>query len=1218
MRNVFPAAAPLALSFPGPPARRAAPPPAPPPPRRRQGDCWLIEGDKGYVQNQPPYETIPQHINNTVHDLRLNENKLKAVLFTSMYRFTNLTDLNLTKNEISYVEDGAFAGQANLQVLQLGYNKLTNLTEGMMRGLGRMQCLFLQHNLVEVIASNAFWECPSLSSIDLSSNKLARIDPSTFTVLSRLMVCELAANPFHCGCDLYSFLSWMESFNNVTHTYDRLQCETPREMFGYPLLSPIAAGHAGRNAKNILSSICRDGVYIPGMTSLPPDLDGTSGMGLEIFGGMGPYHQPTTSSGEHSFTPSIKLNHVSLSAASILVQIPRPFSKMYILTQYNHTFVSDVMNLKNKKELITLDKLKSHTNYTFCVASIRNSQRYNHTCLQFATRAQNQDNMQPTPSTTSHYIMTIVGCLFGMLIVLGFVYYCLRKKRMHNEKQKSICVKKTILEMRYGPEVAAAVANDPSAVHKLQEQSREHHQYQHHHGGKLPMSASSSSGMLHSANTSTSRLSSIPQVEKMSTAFSEAMLTSKGNYMDVRTGAAVMDRVGDGHSRLRDEDDTTDIGEDSDGDGRGSASEISTIAMEVDKVNQIINNCIDALKLDAAAVAAVGASANHTASSNPTSPPPTSSSSLTRGMIPLSQGITETCQVNPSSKTPPPPPLPAFSVPLSERPGISGGGFVVTPPYRPPPPATAVRPIQRQMSADAAVVMVNAVKKQCSTTSCGSMGRDRDRGGSRVYSLDVSEPRSPDTCSQQQSQYPERASPVGCGEPQERLPLLEVQQDYHCSEHRHSVPALYYEGSHQGSPAQRASFLKPLTRARRDAASYSQLSPARHHSSYSGYSSSPEYSSESSLRIWERFRPYRKGHRDESCYVTAGNALRKKVQFAKGEDLHDILDYWKGVLQLGYNKLTNLTEGMMRGLGRMQCLFLQHNLVEVIASNAFWECPSLSSIDLSSNKLARIDPSTFTVLSRLMVCELAANPFHCGCDLYSFLSWMESFNNVTHTYDRLQCETPREMFGYPLLSPIAAGHAGRNAKNILSSICRDGVYIPGMTSLPPDLDGTSGMGLEIFGGMGPYHQPTTSSGEHSFTPSIKLNHVSLSAASILVQIPRPFSKMYILTQYNHTFVSDVMNLKNKKELITLDKLKSHTNYTFCVASIRNSQRYNHTCLQFATRAQNQDNMQPTPSTTSHYIMTIVGCLFGMLIVWASSTTASARNGCTMKNRSLYV
>ncbi|XP_054464138.1 protein phosphatase 1 regulatory subunit 29 isoform X2 [Anoplopoma fimbria] len=813
------------------------------------GDCWLIEGDKGYVwlaicsQNQPPYETIPQHINNTVHDLRLNENKLKAVLFISMYRFTNLTDLNLTKNEISYIEDGAFAGQANLQVLQLGYNKLTNLTEGMMRGLGRMQCLFLQHNLIEVIASNAFWECPSLNSIDLSSNKLGRIDPSTFTVLSRLMVCELAANPFHCGCDLYSFLTWLESFNNVTHTYDRLQCETPREMFGYPLL--IAAGHAGQNAKNILYHRCRDGVMIPGMTSLPPDLDGPSGMGPEMFGGVGPYHTTSSSSTEHSFIPSIKLHHVSLSSASLLVQIPRPYSKMYILTQYNHTFVSDVMNLKNKKEMITLNKLKPHTNYTFCVASIRNSQRYNHTCLQFSTRAQNQDDTPPTSSTTTHYIMTIVGCLFGMLIVLGFVYYCLRKKRMHDDKRKSICVKKTILEMRYGPEVAAAVANDPLAVHKLQEHS--------------------------------SRLSSIPQVEKMATAFSEAM-ASKGNYMDIRTGGAGMERLGDGgHGGmdLRD-DDGTDVGDDSDDDGHGSASEISTIAMEVDKVNQIINNCIDALKLDAAAVAASGASTNLTSCSNPTSPPPTSTSSLTR---------------------------------------ISGGGFVITPPYRPPPPATAVRPIQRQMSADAAVVNANSVKKQCSTTSCGSMGRDRDRGGARVYSLDVPEPRSPDACNQQQQQYSDRASPVGCGEPLERLPLvgsgscggggggcdsggqqqLEVQQDYHCSEHRHSVPALYYEGSHQGSPAQKVSFLKPLTRSRRDAASYSQLSPARHHSSYSGYSSSPEYSSESSLRIWERFRPYRKGQRDEACYVTAGNALRKKVQFAKGEDLHDILDYWKGV-----------------------------------------------------------------------------------------------------------------------------------------------------------------------------------------------------------------------------------------------------------------------------------------------------------------------------------
>uniref|UniRef100_A0A8C9R7I5 Extracellular leucine rich repeat and fibronectin type III domain containing 2 n=1 Tax=Scleropages formosus TaxID=113540 RepID=A0A8C9R7I5_SCLFO len=802
-------------------------------PTPTQADCWLIEGDKGYVwlaicsQNQPPYETIPQHINNTVHDLRLNENKLKAIFFTSLSRFTNLTDLNLTKNEISYIEDGAFAGQANLQVLQLGYNKLTNLTEGMLRGLGRMQCLFVQHNLIEVIAYNAFWECPSLSSLDLSSNKLTRLDPSTFTSLSRLMVCELAGNPFHCGCELYGFLTWLEVFNNVTHTYDRLQCETPREFFGFPLLSPVA-GH-GRNARVILSSMCRDGMIIPGITSLPPDSD-ASGLGPDISDRVGLYHQPTASSTtDPTYSPSIKLQDVSLSSASLLVQIPRPYTKMYILVQYNNTYVSDVMNLKNKKEIVTLNNLKGHTNYTFCVASIRNSQRYNHTCLQFATRTQSPDDMRPSSSTTTHYIMTILGCLFGMVIVLGLVYYCLRKRRMQEEKQKSISVKKTILEMRYGPEAAAAAANDPSVVHKLHEQA--HHQ---HHHSKLPPSSSTSSGMLQgSANTSSSRLSSIPQVEKMSTAFSEAVTANKGNYMDVRTSAT-------GEERVRD-------GEDSDDDGQGSASEISTIAKEVDKVNQIINNCIDALKLDSA-------------------------------------GTASTATDNPNSQAP-------SCISL----GISGGGFL-SPPYREPPPATAARPIQRQMSADAAVVMMGPVKSRCNASS------NMSTKNTRVFSLDVPEPHSPDSC-----KYPDKNSPIGCGEPLERLPLvvnqgssgssgggghhLEVQPDYHCSEHRHSFPALYYESA-ADSPIQKVSFLKPLSRTKRDAA-YSQLSPR--HNNYSGYSSSPEYSTENTLRIWERFRPYKKNPREEASYIAAGHALRKKVQFAKDEDLHDILDYWKGV-----------------------------------------------------------------------------------------------------------------------------------------------------------------------------------------------------------------------------------------------------------------------------------------------------------------------------------
>ncbi|CDQ96454.1 unnamed protein product, partial [Oncorhynchus mykiss] len=804
-----------------------------------------------------------------VHDLRLNENKLKAVLFHSMYRFTNLTDLNLTKNEISYIEDGAFTHQANLQVLQLGYNKLTNLTEGVMRGLGRLQCLFLQHNLIEVIDNKAFEESSSsLSSIDLSSNKLARIDPSTFTVLNRLMVCELAGNPFHCGCDLYSFLTWLEAFNNVTHTYDRLQCETPGELFLYPLLSPVA-GH-GRSARTMLATICRDGMIIPGITSQPgTDWEG-SGMGPEMDGRAGPYHQPTASStADPNFNPSIKLQWVTLSAAKLLVQIPKPYSKMYVLVQYNQSFVSDIQNLKEKKEKVTLVDLKPHTNYTYCVVSISKNQRNNHTCIFFATREAGPDDHHANPSTMTHYIITILGCLLGMVIVLGLVYYCLRKRRMQEEKEKAISVKKTILEMRYdAPELHTAILPEIS-------------------------------GMLHgSANTTSSRLSTLPQVEKMATAFGEAMATNKGNYMDVRTGAGLS---GDGGGLLL-----------AGGGGGGGEAilvdmrgingcsedgmDISTIAMEVDKVNQIINNCIDALKLDSLV-------ATTTSGDNPTSPPPAC--------------LADTCQMLASSpKIHAPPamtPVPLV-MPLSERPGISGGGFL-SPPYRDPPPANAVRPLQRQLS-DTGVVVMGAGKNRCSVSLAGGSMKS-----TRVFSLDVPEPRSPgpNSC----PPYPEKGSPVGCGETMERLPLvggngsgggrggggpgkqqqhhhLEVHPDYHCSEHRHSFPALYYEGANDSpspSPSQKASFLKPLGRTKRDPAAYSQLSPSRHHN-YSGYSSSPEYSSENTLRIWERFRPHKKGPRDpreEATYIAAGHALRKKVQFAKDEDLHDILDYWKGV-----------------------------------------------------------------------------------------------------------------------------------------------------------------------------------------------------------------------------------------------------------------------------------------------------------------------------------
>ncbi|KAE8611627.1 hypothetical protein XENTR_v10012535 [Xenopus tropicalis] len=783
-------------------------------PTGARSDCWLIEGEKGYVwlaicsQNQPPYETIPQHINSTVHDLRLNENKLKIIGYSSLSRFGNLTDLNLTKNEIYYIEDGAFMGQSNLQILYLGYNKLTNLSEGMLRGMPRLQFLFVQHNLIDVVTPNAFSECLSLISIDLSSNRIKNLDSSTFAGLQTLMVCELAGNPFHCGCELYGFLEWLVMFNNVTRNFDRLQCETPREFTGFPLLSPRP--HHSRNAITVLQAHCRNGghLHLPRErpTSLSTDslheTDESSGFNAGDI--LSPETTTPTPTPDSSGGPTIDIHHVTGNSATLIVTIPYPFQKLYVLVQYNNSFVYDVTTLKHKKEYITLDKLKPHVNYTFCVTSIRFSKRYNHTCLFLATRIRDEKDFAPSTSTTTHYIMTILGCLFGMVIILGVVYYCLRKKRMQEEKKKSLNVKKTILEMRYGSDVDPCLG--PHSSQKLSEHP-------------IPISCISS------LPTSVSGLGSGGEKGMSSKQINSQMGTPKGtNYMEVRSG----DGLDRGQRRMSGEEEDDDDFRELDN-GEGSASEISTIAKEVDKVNQIINNCIDALKLDTASFLGGG-----------------------------DPELGYDCQ----------------SVPASSSGHLERLSFL-SPAYK-----EGVHPLQRQLSADAATVG----KKRCSISSSGSIK------SARVFSLDV-----PDQSLKCDSKYIEKSSPLNS--PLDRLPLvsssgvqhLDVKPSYHCSEHRHSFPALYYEES-ADTLSQRVSFLKPLSRSKRDS-SYSQLSP-RHH--FSGYSSSPEYSTENTHKIWERFRPYKK-HTREEVYIAAGHALRKKVQFAKGEDLHDILDYWKGV-----------------------------------------------------------------------------------------------------------------------------------------------------------------------------------------------------------------------------------------------------------------------------------------------------------------------------------
>lgn len=276
----------------------------------------------------------------------------------------------------------------------------------------------------------------------------------------------------------------------------------------------------------------------------------------------------------------------------------------------------------------------------------------------------------------------------------------------------------------------------------------------------------------------------------------------KGNYMEVRSV--------DHHDRRE-----CDMG--MAGNSQGSVAEISTIAKEVDKVNQIINNCIDALKSESTSFQGVKSGAVSTAE----------------------------------------PQL----VLISEHPQNKSG--LLSPVYK----DSYHHSLQRHRSSDVS-------PKRPSTATGGPM-------------------RSPRPY-RSESKYIEKTSPTGetilTVTPAAAILRAEAEKIRQYSAHRHSYPDAQIEEL-EGPDSHKSSMLEPLTHSRSRDLTYSQMSSQYHNLSYS---SSPEYYCKPSHSIWERFKLHRKRHKDEE-YMAAGHALRKKVQFAKDEDLHDILDYWKGV-----------------------------------------------------------------------------------------------------------------------------------------------------------------------------------------------------------------------------------------------------------------------------------------------------------------------------------
>ncbi len=136
--------------------------------------------------------------NNPVHDLRLNEKPAQSNFFSPPWVASPIWPTStLPRMRSRTLKIVLLQAKQIYRCCNLDYNKFNQPD---WRHVARSRTYAMSFLTAQSHRSSSppmhFWECPSLSNLDLSSNKLARLDPSTFTVLGRLVGCELAGKPF--------------------------------------------------------------------------------------------------------------------------------------------------------------------------------------------------------------------------------------------------------------------------------------------------------------------------------------------------------------------------------------------------------------------------------------------------------------------------------------------------------------------------------------------------------------------------------------------------------------------------------------------------------------------------------------------------------------------------------------------------------------------------------------------------------------------------------------------------------------------------------------------------------------------------------------------------------------------------------------------------------------------------------------------------------------
>ncbi|XP_046424090.1 toll-like receptor Tollo [Neodiprion pinetum] len=131
-----------------------------------------------------------------LRELDLSNNSIESLPAAAFSGLSRLHSLDLRSNTITFLADRALEGLSSLEVLKLSDNRLASLPPELFTDTRNIHEIHLRNNTLSVLPPGLFGELTQLQVLDLSRNELSSewINAVTFDGLVRLVVMDLSHN----------------------------------------------------------------------------------------------------------------------------------------------------------------------------------------------------------------------------------------------------------------------------------------------------------------------------------------------------------------------------------------------------------------------------------------------------------------------------------------------------------------------------------------------------------------------------------------------------------------------------------------------------------------------------------------------------------------------------------------------------------------------------------------------------------------------------------------------------------------------------------------------------------------------------------------------------------------------------------------------------------------------------------------------------------------